>query len=118
MIDARTHLESLVGEEINTLTERRANLILRIEGDDVIVGTGKSPCGRPVPIEWLQEAIDLLVREREITVDVGTLGHRGAFVGAFLATLPGVVVRPTTPRRVASRALKSRSKNQPTRRRQ
>lgn len=101
MIDAHAHLHTLVGQEIHTLTDRRANRILRIEGDEVIVGTGKSPSGQPVPIQWLQDAIDLLVRDGEITVDVETLGHRGAFVGAFLATLPGAVVRPTTPRRVA-----------------
>ena len=35
-------------------------------------------------------------------VDVKTLGHhRSSFVGAVLATLPGAVVRSTTPRRVA-----------------
>ena len=90
-----------LGEEIQTLTDRRANRILRVEGDEVIVGTAKSPSGRAVPIQWLQDAIDLLVREGEIAVNVETLGHRGAFVGAFLATLPGVVVRSTTPRRVA-----------------
>ena len=101
MIDARSHVQSLLGEEIQTLTDRRANRILRVEGDEVIVGTAKSPTGRPVPIQWLQDAIDLLVREGEIAVNVETLGHRGAFVGAFLATLPGVVVSSTTPRRVA-----------------
>jgi hypothetical protein len=101
VIDARAHLQTLVGEEIRTLSEQRPNRILRIEGDEVIVGTGKSPAGRPVPIQWLQDAVDLLERPGEVAVDVETLGHRGAFVGAFLATLPGTVVRPTTPRRVA-----------------
>jgi len=101
MIDARAHLRSLVGQEIKTLTEQRPNRIIRIDGDEVIVGTAKSPEGRRVPIEWLQDAVDLLEREGEIAVDVETLGHRGAFAGAFLATLPGAVVRQTTPRRVA-----------------
>ena len=101
MIDIRSHLESLAGEEIETLTTRRPNRILRIEDEEVIVGTVKSPNGRPVPIEWLEDAADLLVRDGEVAVDVETLGHRGAFIGAVLATLPGAVVRPTTPRRVA-----------------
>jgi len=100
VIDARAHLESLVGEEIHTLTNRRPNRILRIEGGDVIVGTAKSPTGQRVPIQWLQDAADRLVREGEIVVDVETLGHRSAFVGAFLATLPGTIVRPRTPRRI------------------
>lgn len=101
MIDARSHLQTLVGHEIRTLTRRQPSRILRIEGSDVIVGTGRSPDGRPVPIEWLQDAADLLEEKGEVTVDVETLGYRSAFVGAFLATLPGAVVRPTIPRRVA-----------------
>ena len=101
MIDARSHLQTLIGQEIRTLTSGKPNRILRIDGSDVIVGTGKSPDGRPVPIEWLQNAADLLEEKGEVAVDVETLGHRGTFVGAFLATLPGVVVRSTTPRRVA-----------------
>jgi hypothetical protein len=74
---------------------------LRIEGGEVIVATAKSPSGNPVPVQWLEDAVELLVRDGEVIVDVATLGHRSAFVGAFLATLPGTVVRPTTPRRVA-----------------
>lgn len=100
MIDARAHLRTLVGQEIQTLTSGKPNRILRIEGDDVIVGTGRTPGGRPVPIEWLQDAVDLLLREGEVGVDVETLGHRGAFVGAFLATLPGTVVELTSPRQI------------------
>jgi hypothetical protein len=101
VIDARAHLGTLVGQEIRTLTSGKPNLILRIDGSDVIVGTGKSPAGRPVPIEWLQHAFDLLEANGEVTVDVETLGHRSSFVGSVLATLPGAIVRPTTPRRIA-----------------
>jgi hypothetical protein len=75
-------------------------MIIGIQGDDVVVGTEKSPGGRRVPMQWLQDAADLLERNGEVVVDVETLGHRSSFVGAFLATLPGAVVRPTTPRRV------------------
>jgi hypothetical protein len=89
VIDARSHLQTLVGTEMRTLTEERKNRIIRIEGDEVIVGTSKSPDGRAVPIQWLQDAIDVLLRDGEVAVDVETLGHRGAFVGAFLATLLG-----------------------------
>jgi hypothetical protein len=98
--DARSHLAALVGQEIYTLTRRMPNLILGLDGDDVIVGTRKSPGGERVPIELVQDGIDLLEQGQEVAVDVETLGHRGAFVGAVLATLPGAVVRPTTPRRV------------------
>jgi hypothetical protein len=91
----------LVGTEIYTLTNRRPNRILRVEGGEVIVATGKSPAGQPVPIQWLEDAAQMLVLRGEVSVDVETLGHRGAFIGAFLATLPGVVVRSTTPRTIA-----------------
>ena len=68
----------------------------------MIVGTAKSPSGRPVPIAWLQDGIDRLVAEGSVTVTVEDLVHRGAFIGAFLATLPDVVL-PTTPRRLELR---------------
>ena len=102
MIDARTHLQSLIGQEIRTLSHNQPNRVLSLEGDDVIVGTTKSPDGAPVPIKWVQDGIDVLVRDGELVIDVETLGHRrSSFVGAVLATLPGAVVRSTTPRRVA-----------------
>lgn len=103
MIDARAHLSSLVGRELRTLTDGRPNRILRIEGNDAIVATEKSPSGKRVPIQWLQYAVDLLESTGEVSVDVETLRYRSAFIGAFLATLPAAVVRPTTPRRVALR---------------
>jgi hypothetical protein len=60
--------------------------------------------GRPVvsrfPSAWVQDALDLLERDGEVRVDVATLGHRSAFVGAVLSTLPGVEVdtRPAVVR--------------------
>lgn len=103
MISARAHLESLVGSDVHTLTRHRPNRILRIEGDEVVVSTGKSPSGQPVPIAWVQDAIDVLERDGEVEVTVEALGHRGAFVGAVVATLPGAFVEPTTPRRIMLR---------------
>lgn len=103
LIDARTHLESLVGTEIYTLTNRQPNRILGVVGDEVIVATEKSPNGRAVPIQWVQDGIDLLVRKGEVAVDVPNLGHRGAFIGAVLATLPSAVVQSTVPRRIRIR---------------
>jgi hypothetical protein len=100
MTDARAHLQGMVGREIYTLARRMPNRILLIDGEDVVVGTTKSPNGERVPIEWVQAGMDVLERSGEVVVDVETLGHRSAFVGAVLATLPGTVVQPTTPRRV------------------
>ena len=48
------------------------------------------PAGdRPVPIAWVQDALDHLVRDGEIAINVETVRYRSAFVGALLATLPG-----------------------------
>lgn len=99
MIDARTHLTSLVGREIRTVSGR-PNVVLAVEGADVIVGTSRSPHGQPVPIAWVQQALDALERDREIVVDVPTLGYRSEFVGAVLATFSGAVLMPTSPPRI------------------
>lgn len=99
---ARDHLQMLVGQEIRTITGR-PNTILAVEAKDVIVATTKSPGGQPVPIEWVKEAMDMLARDGEVTIDVEMVGYRSAFIGAVLATLPGAVVLPTSPPRIALR---------------
>ena len=77
---ARTQLESLVGSDVCTRTTRLPNRVLLIVGDEV--GTGKSPGGQAVPIAWVQDAIDMLVRDGAVEVTVEAIGHRSAFVGA------------------------------------
>jgi hypothetical protein len=98
-MDARRHLTGLLGETVYTLGQRRPNRILAIEGNDVIVATEKSPGGEPVPIEWVQDALDRLFAEGELVVSVSSVGYRSAFIGAVLGTLPGAEVE-TNPRRV------------------
>lgn len=49
---ARTLLESLVGQPISTV-EGRPDTVLRVEGESVVVATGRSPTGQSVPIEWV-----------------------------------------------------------------
>jgi hypothetical protein len=90
-LDAAQMLRSLEGTTIHTLTGK-PNTILRISGDLVIVATTRSPEGRPVPIAWVQEALDRLVAEGEVAINVGSVGYRSAFIGAVLSTVPGVVV--------------------------
>src|SRR5687767_14770039 len=51
-MDARTHLQSLVGKEIQTMTGQ-PNRILSVGYEDVVVATSKSPEGKPVPIAWV-----------------------------------------------------------------
>ena len=60
-LDARSHLASLIGKTIQTLNGA-PNTVLRLEGDEVIVATTRSPQGQPVPIAWVQAALDRLRR--------------------------------------------------------
>jgi predicted RNA-binding protein with PUA-like domain len=87
-VDARSHLASLVGRTIQTLTGT-PNTVLRLEGGEVIVATTRSPQGQPVPIAWVQAALDRLLRDGEVAISVASVGYRSAFVGAVLAALPG-----------------------------
>jgi hypothetical protein len=89
--DARDHLQRLVGQTIRTLSGR-PNTILRIDRDNVIVGTQRSPSGKPIPIAWVQDAMDQLAEKEELPIEVSTVGYRSAFIGAVLATLPDVAV--------------------------
>ena len=85
--DAVSLLRELTGRQLSTLSGR-ANRILEIRGDDVIVATSRSPAGQPVPIAWVQEALDRLREERVISIDVDSVGYRSAFIGAVLRELP------------------------------
>jgi hypothetical protein len=98
-MNARAYLTDLVGEEIKTITGR-TNRVLAVVGGDVVVATARSPAGQPVPIAWVQQAMDQLEQVGEITIDVETVGYRSAFIGAVLSTLPGAVVLPTSPPRI------------------
>lgn len=72
-IDARMYLAGLIGREIRTLTGK-PNRVLRQAGDDVIVVTTRSPNGQPVPIVWVQDALDRLARDGEIEISVESVG--------------------------------------------
>jgi len=77
-----------VGQTVHTLSGQ-PNVVLRLEGNSVIVGTSRSPAGQSVPIELVQAGMDRLIEDGEVRVDVETLGYRSAFVGAVLLTIPG-----------------------------
>jgi hypothetical protein len=79
--DARHLLASLVGMSIPTVTGR-PNAVIGIDDAKVRVGTSRSPDGEMVPIEWVQNGIDLLSTVGEVEVNSSTLGRRSSFVGA------------------------------------
>lgn len=72
--DMHAVLSDLVGTSIATLTGR-PNRVLRVSGDTVWVGTGKSPEGKPVKIEWVQAAADRLFGHGEIEISVPSVGY-------------------------------------------
>jgi hypothetical protein len=84
-------LRALIGEQISTATGT-LNVVLEVQGDAVLVRTGRSPQGQPVKVSEVQEGMDKLRAAGSIRITVDELGHRSAFVGAVLATLPGVQV--------------------------
>jgi len=98
-LNARSLLESLVGQQIATLTGR-PNTVLGLTDTNVTVGTERSPHGEPVPIDAVQVGIDLLLETGEVEVHPRFLGHRSSFVGAVLLTLPGAVAHRTSPPRI------------------
>jgi hypothetical protein len=103
-LDARSHLAGLVGRTIQTLSGA-PNTVLGLQGDDVIVATRRSPQGQPVPIAWVQAALDRLRRDGEVEISVASVGYRSAFVGAVLAALPGARTAQDPPRVLLSLAL-------------
>jgi len=98
-LDARSLLESLVGQQISTLTGR-PNIVLGLADINVIVGTDRSPDGEPVPIGAVQVALDRLLETGELEVHPRSLGYRSSFIGAVLLTLPGAVALRTSPPRI------------------
>ena len=83
-------LRSLIGERIRTVTGQ-PNMVLAIHGDMALVSTNRSPDGRLVPVDEVQKGLDRLKANGSVRVSVEELGHRSAFVGAVLATLPGTL---------------------------
>src|SRR4051812_15293939 len=99
MTQAGRFLASLKGRPLQTVTGR-PNRILELKKGKAYVSTTRSPKGKPVPIEWIQDAIDRLESDGEIEISVDSVGHRSAFVGAVLRELPGAeIVHGATPPR-------------------
>ncbi|QFU89514.1 hypothetical protein YIM_21680 [Amycolatopsis sp. YIM 10] len=87
-------LHHLTGETILTVAGR-PNKILGVQDGAAHVATDRSPKGQPVAVADVQYGLDLLAERGSVRVSVDELGHRSAFVGAILATLPHVRVTPS-----------------------
>lgn len=98
-LDAHDVLRKLVGSEICTITGRPNN-VLEVGDTEVVVATRRSPNGTRVPVEWVQDALRRLVTDGEIEISVDSVGHRSAFIGAVLLTLPRAAALPTSPPRI------------------
>jgi hypothetical protein len=97
-------LRSLIDRDIATVTGR-TNRVLAVEGDQVLVRTGRSPAGRRVPVAWVQDALDTLREEGSIEISVPSVGYRSAFIGAVLSEISGAKVdRSKSPPRIRLRA--------------
>ena len=100
MVDARSLLRSIEGRTLHTVTGCE-NRVLRVDSKSVLVWTRKSPCGQPVPLKWVQNALDRLEQDGEIEISTASVGFRSAFIGAVLLELPGArSVRTTSPPRI------------------
>ena len=91
------YVRSLTGVVLRTLTGR-PNRILTVDCSGALVATSRSPDGRHVPLEVIAGAIERLTDERELEIDVRSVGYRSAFIGAVLLTLPGAFVDVEHPR--------------------
>jgi hypothetical protein len=94
--DATTLLRRLLGVPMNTITGR-SNKILEVHPPDVLVATERSPQGRFIPIESVQEALTQLRARGRVVMTVEEVGYRSSFVGAVLLTLPGTSLAGEPP---------------------
>lgn len=92
--DARTLIENLLGQTIYTLGRDKPNVVKAVDGDNVIVGTRRSPGGKPVPLSLVQMGLDNLHEAGNLRISPETFNgrRRSSFIGAAIATLPDVAV--------------------------
>lgn len=91
MPSVREHLSTLVGSGVPTISGA-PNRVIDVIGDNVIVGTTRSPNGEPVALADIQAAVDRVFDGEEVRIDPDSVGFRSAFVGAVLQSMPGVEV--------------------------
>lgn len=81
-MDARAHLNTLVGKSIHAIGQGRPNRIVTLDGADVVVATTQSPNGQRIAIAEVHAAMDMLERAGDLLIDKKIVGYRSAFIGA------------------------------------
>ena len=89
-------LRCLIGQTLETASGR-ANRILDVVDGVAIVQTDRSPGGQPVPVRWVQSALETLWADGEVVIHPESVGYRSAFIGAVLRTLPGATIGGSPP---------------------
>ena len=90
-VDARACLERLVGQTIPTITGK-PNSIVSVHGNDVFVrtqDTANPEAGEPVPIQWVQDAVNTLYANGRIGINTTEATHRSAFIARRRRRAPG-----------------------------
>src|SRR5450631_1171130 len=89
MAAAEDVVGTLIRVRLHTLSGAE-NQIIAVAGGQATVATNKPPEGKPVPINEVQRALDLLIKTGSIIPSPDSVGYRSAFIGAVLRTIPGV----------------------------
>jgi hypothetical protein len=89
--DATDLLRRLVGIPLTTPTRHMPNKVLAVLPPVVVVATNHAPAGEEVPIQDVQDGLDLLREVGEVRIDPDPLGHRSSFIGTVLLQLPGAM---------------------------
>jgi hypothetical protein len=95
-LDAMAILLALHGQTIKTATGQD-NVILDVNSQRVLVGTKRSPHGKPVPVADVQNGLNILSANGSTEVTAAALGHRGSFVAAVLLTQRNVRLIGSAP---------------------
>ncbi|WP_199443737.1 hypothetical protein [Umezawaea beigongshangensis] len=84
-------IRSLIGDPLSTVSGQE-NVVLAVDEKRALVATKRSPRGQHVDIAFVENGLAKLYGRGSVQVNVAELGHRSAFVGAVLATLPGTTL--------------------------
>jgi hypothetical protein len=87
-LDARSHLESLVGRSVRARNGMTIT-ILEVQESVAVVRAGADPKNEVILLAWVQWALDHLLSTGEMFVPLGAFGTSTEPLVALLATLPG-----------------------------